>query len=61
MWARRHSSNFYAMNTYHLVYAHRAILTSILARNDRVPSDQDFHHQAHTSDALPTEVREDTE
>lgn len=49
------------MNTYHLEYAHMAILTSIFVRNDRVASEQGFHHQAHTSHALLTEVREDAE
>lgn len=61
MCARRNSSSFYAMNTYHLEYAHMAILTSIFVRNDRVASEQGFHHQAHTRHALLTEVREDAE
>jgi len=57
MCARRNSSSFYAMNTYHLEYAH------MFVRSDRVASDQDFHLllQAHTSDALLTEFREDAE
>jgi len=61
MCHRHNTSISYAMNTYHLEYAHTAILTSIFVSNDRVASDQDFHHKAHTRDALLTEVREDTE